>query len=1020
MAEAGPSSPPSNASSSQRILPSNSKPSARVLFPHENTDAANGSFRRSDAASRMSIGLGRPPISRRLTHADSYSSRDSPDDPRPRVKSVDATAPLTGPSRSSYRALELGLDAPSRRVTPTRRNGRKDKGRAIEHPEIAESFSTATFSEEYDLAHEDPGILEDVQRALKLKARREARVKATQAVQKRRDITPLSDFTSASSMSPRSSPVRTSHSQITPQSTLTAESEIDFSPSISIVPIHPVPLSSDGGITLDWSNPMSEDERVDRRWSISIKRKSRDRHSIPVRNVVEKQEAVYADKLSHIKEKAKPNTLRKAALTSSQLSRQYSAIFNPLNEQNKALNLLDVARWYNCQDAVVRSSLDKTEPLTWLKHLLDKRTGRPDIRSPWYISAITMEEYLRYKLHPDAMETIPEDSAVDSIGPKASPVSASMMYPENRSPSEESWSWTSPRQSLEPSLSRKKPEEIVSFEPSVDSGRNSLGRDSRFSLDVPQRNRAVSGPDGTNSPRSSMHSSMLPSSWTPGISPNSSRANFREFAKRMRRKQYAASEEGLSSGRNSISERSQDEDRPVSRTSQKSFQGPITRKSKPKPLAMSLSEADTDGEKPPISREPSEIGDPPNDEVPRTAKQASLPYSTSSNDVSVIAQPDPSKKPSLQVAPPRLGRRRASLPSPHQFFKEEKVRQEADEEKESLEYEHKQQLLEETLQQNFRTRQVLQRVGANIREYESIQSNLAHLLGIPYRKIPHEVLDSLSHDPSSVVSATKRFRGYKAVDDIHERINRQRDILRAFASSISGQEVAPPAQNVFDDSITSLMQALEQLEIHRQHIAREAADVAEALAKVKPMHAVVKKEYNETLGHTSLVYTQISQIVALEENYRNHYQQFWNIGLDALTLILDSVTPFWRIYGKVIGDDVQDFLIIPWYRNEFTGESKRYPILRLPRRSFRHWIGLLVFSFTSCIVTILQVRGAISSTINYNLPWITHTGFRWLFTPFFIGGIVLQWCAVLFECSIVIAECGIMIWWLGWAIKLFD
>ena len=57
----------------------------------------------------------------------------------------------------------------------------------------------------------------------------------------------------------------------------------------------------------------------------------------------------------------------------------------------------------------------------------------------------------------------------------------------------------------------------------------------------------------------------------------------------------------------------------------------------------------------------------------------------------------------------------------------------------------------------------------------------------------------------------------------------------------------------------------------------------------------------------------------MEENYRNQYQQFWDIGLDALTLLLDTVTPFWRNYGKVIGEDVQDFLIIPWYRNEFTG-----------------------------------------------------------------------------------------------------
>lgn len=165
---------------------------------------------------------------------------------------------------------------------------------------------------------------------------------------------------------------------------------------------------------------------------------------------------------------------------------------------------------------------------------------------------------------------------------------------------------------------------------------------------------------------------------------------------------------------------------------------------------------------------------------------------------------------------------------------------------------------------------------------------------------------------------------------------------------------------------------------------------------------------------------QISQIVALEESYRNRYQQFWDIGLDALTLLLDTVTPVWRNYGKVIGEDVQDFLIIPWYRNEFTGEQKRYPITSLPKRSLRHWFGLLLFSFTSLAITVLQIGAAVSSTVNYNLPWIAHTGFRWLFLPFFTIGLFIQWIAVLFECLILLAEFGVILWWLGWAVRIFN
>lgn len=142
--------------------------------------------------------------------------------------------------------------------------------------------------------------------------------------------------------------------------------------------------------------------------------------------------------------------------------------------------------------------------------------------------------------------------------------------------------------------------------------------------------------------------------------------------------------------------------------------------------------------------------------------------------------------------------------------------------------------------------------------------------------------------------------------------------------------------------------------------------------------------------------------------------------MDALTLLLDTVTPFWRNYGKVIGVDAQDFLIIPWYRNEFTGELKRYPIKTFPRRSLRHWVGLLVLYILSAIFTILQTRAAISSTLNYNLPWMANTGLRWMLVPVFSVVLMIQWVAVFFELCLLVAEWGIVIWWMGWSVKIFD
>ena len=165
-------------------------------------------------------------------------------------------------------------------------------------------------------------------------------------------------------------------------------------------------------------------------------------------------------------------------------------------------------------------------------------------------------------------------------------------------------------------------------------------------------------------------------------------------------------------------------------------------------------------------------------------------------------------------------------------------------------------------------------------------------------------------------------------------------------------------------------------------------------------------------------YDQLSHIVALEESYKDQYQHFWEIGLDALTFLLDTVTPFWRTYGKTIGEDVRDFLIIPLYRNEFTGESKGYPIKTLPKRPPRHWLGLVVFFFLSIGINILQVRAAISSSLNFRLHLIPYDGIRWTALPFFWIGILIQWLAVIFEFAIVFMQAGVIIWWTGWTVKI--
>jgi hypothetical protein len=121
----------------------------------------------------------------------------------------------------------------------------------------------------------DPQVLEDVQRALRLKVRREARMQSARA--------------SASLHSDDPSSVR---SEVVP--TMPTESEVDFSPSIGLNNMHPVPTSTTEGATLDWGGPADE-EKSDKRWSIHISMRRPKERSVSVsKELVEKQAMMYS------------------------------------------------------------------------------------------------------------------------------------------------------------------------------------------------------------------------------------------------------------------------------------------------------------------------------------------------------------------------------------------------------------------------------------------------------------------------------------------------------------------------------------------------------------------------------------------------------------------------------------------------------------------------------------------------------------------------------------------------------
>lgn len=236
------------------------------------------------------------------------------------------------------------------------------------------------------------------------------------------------------------------------------------------------------------------------------------------------------EKICHIKTSATPHTLRKAAMTRSQLERRYNLLSSKQASGTEQLNMAKVVRWFDGLRPHMKTTLEKEEPFTWLKHL-DKRRTKSSGRSPWHLSALLMEEYFHSQAALKRMETIPEDRPSTNQSPVAS-----------TSPTSNTLSLATPSRtssfSLGPSLSRKRDfEGHISFEPLVES----VDTDSRKSADSVYSILSGSSRNATNG----------------GIpSPSSSRLRIRDYAHRVLRRPNDSDDS--SSIRNSISEASDD------------------------------------------------------------------------------------------------------------------------------------------------------------------------------------------------------------------------------------------------------------------------------------------------------------------------------------------------------------------------------------------------------------------------------------------------------------------------------
>lgn len=557
------------------------------------------------------------------------------------------------------------------------------------------------------------------------------------------------------------------------------------------------------------------------------------------------------DRISRIRAEASPPTVRKAAIVSEQLGRRYNILYGSM-ASGDSVDLAATARWHAGLGAETQTWLDSAEPLTWLKHLLDRRGKR---RSQWHVSALIVEEYIKAKKGVASSTSLPQSpTALPSLETPPSqyrlksPVKRLSAPPSDSSPGT--------------SLSRVRSlEGRVSFGPLIENSHDSLpnsqtrgeGKTRGWRHSIPAFFDSSTAND-TPSPYHYRNSSG-------GLSPASSRLNFPDIIHRFRR-HPAESDEGSSSPFGSQSE-DQNDSGPSGphRKNKRKHQSHLSGSQLPRETAAetnSLNEI----------LDASVIGHPPTSgpAFPSHPDPETLVPSEGDHTNATVPQPPPLRdKRSYRSAS------LSSMPSARPVLLESK----GEEGHLEIEYDlrlrcpflvhfltsaisHCPRTLEELKNHNHRLRHRMQRVAADVREFELVCSSVMPALGIAYHSLPMELLDAFSHDPSAVTSGTRKRHGWRVVEDIHARVLRQRETLTSFLSEIRTDiDAVSIPENVLDQPIFALMEKLQALERERGPLQEQADEVSGMLTAIKASHATVKEEFNDALSYTSVVYPEV-------------------------------------------------------------------------------------------------------------------------------------------------------------------
>ncbi|OCB87908.1 hypothetical protein A7U60_g5045 [Sanghuangporus baumii] len=932
--------------------PGPSRQTQQIRFPSE---PVSSSSKAPSSPSRSASGLISPESSSRAdtSRAVLSSGHDADTFGRRRIRSTlapDSLRPFGSYSRSQHLADSTRSRTSGRRtVSHSLHSSDRSNTRGASSIGSSPLFGGVLLpSEEINANQEnDPNILADLHKALQYKSHVEQHLKEAKS---------FTEFPSSlpSMSGPNASPNLFTSKGVLPLSepnTPIKAEFIDFSPSTGKSSLHPVPKSSDDGATLDWSGSAADDDKHEKKWTMPLPRRSSKDKNPPLsrKALVEKQDVKYSEKISRIKANLNEHTMRKAEITRDQLQRRYAAFDAAHMSSGSNLNLADVARWYNRQGKTIKSQIAESESMPWLRHLTSKRDPRQqECRSPWNLSAMIVDHYV--KSHSDTEFFLSPISA----GNENSDVTSS-------SPARcRQVSKPTSLGSIDAALARKS-DEMISFEPMTHPRGDSLETESRVSVDTQLKrwrqsllNRADHDMSSDSSISRKRNGSLEQRNTHAGRNSSASALSplHNLGVTKLPHRTLAKSDDGQSSAADSVPEGLNEDQESESKV--KKISSREKRRSR-FPLSLDLGSAQRSQGDSNHSPAPISIADLRTD-ASQPNKSRNLPVRKERPVVGSVDTFDDAMSSNNHLGSPivlspvqKTHEKRAQKLSLPPAFQTRRPRGRSDTRTEAqrhalqVEYNRKQELLDALLARNQRMKSLLQLAARSMADYDETQSAISDKLGLGYSRLPPEVLETLKHDPSAIAGHLRNLKGWRAVEDIHNRRERQRQILQTFVASLP-DTVAPlslPKDGIYENAIANLRGLVERLHSQRNTVLSHVRQTQELLSKVKKMRDELKPEFDETSRHTSVNYPELVRLESLLDELVNGTNHLWRFAEASLSFLLASVAPVMKTFGRPVWDELHDFLVIPLYRNGFSGEEHWYPV-SFPRRSFTQWLRLLL------------------------------------------------------------------------------